>query len=93
MAQETYAASLYVGGQTEKAIPIFQKAIRLNPFGPTSLYTHFGNALRIAGRFEESVSAYKKAIQRSPNNIFAHILLAVTYRAERRRPMLKRKRY
>ena len=34
---------------------------------------------RLTGRFEEAVSAYKKSIQRGPNNIFAHIQLAVTY--------------
>jgi adenylate cyclase len=33
----------------------------------------------VTGRFEEAISAYKKAIQRSPNNIFAHHGLAVTY--------------
>ena len=29
-----YAASLRVAGRPEEAIPLFQKAIRLNPFGP-----------------------------------------------------------
>jgi tetratricopeptide (TPR) repeat protein len=33
----------------------------------------------VAGRFEEAVSAYKKAIQREPNNFFAHLNLAGTY--------------
>ena len=33
----------------------------------------------IAGRFEEAVSAYKKAIQIAPDNITAHLGLAVTY--------------
>ena len=32
-----------------------------------------------AGRFEEAVSAYKKALQREPNNILAHNSLAATY--------------
>jgi adenylate cyclase len=31
------------------------------------------------GRCEEAVSAYKKALQLSANNIFSHIGLAVTY--------------
>ena len=31
------------------------------------------------GRYEEAVSAYKKAIQRAPNHIWTHIMLAATY--------------
>lgn len=63
----------------EEAIPFFQKAIRLDPVGTTSIYLHYGGALRITGRFEEAVSAYKKSLQREPNNIFVHVGLAGTY--------------
>jgi adenylate cyclase len=74
-----YARSLTVAGRPEEGIPLFQKAIRLNPFGPHQLYREFGHALRFAGRFEEAVSAYKKAIQLAPDNIYPHIFLAATY--------------
>ena len=74
-----YAASLNSAGRPEEAIPLFQKAIRLNPFGPSTLYRDFGHALRNTGRFEEAVSAYKKAIQIAPDNIIAHLGLAATY--------------
>jgi adenylate cyclase len=74
-----YANSLSHGGRTEEAIPLFQKAIRLNPFGPSYLYQSFAIALRVTGRFEEAVSAFKKAIQISPDSIIAHINLAATY--------------
>ena len=74
-----YARSLTVAGRPEEGIPLFQKAIRLNPFGPPHLYREFGHALRFAGRFEEAASAYKKAIQLAPDNIYPHIFLAVTY--------------
>ena len=78
-ALSEYAWSLNSAGRWEEAIPLFEKAIRLNPFGPSTLYREFGNALRNTGRFEEAVSAYKKAIQLAPDNILAHIALAVTY--------------
>jgi len=78
-AHALYATSLYFGGRPEEAIPLFQKAIRLNPLGPTWYFHNFGNALRITGRFEEAVSAYKKALQRAPDNIMAHVGLLVTY--------------
>ena len=75
----SYAASLAVAGRPEEAIPLFQKAIRLNPFGPSYLYREFGEALRDTGRFEEAVSAFKKAIQLTPDDIIAHHGLAATY--------------
>jgi adenylate cyclase len=74
-----YANALRYAGKPEEAIPIFQKAIRLNPFGPSYSYHNFGHTLRSARRFEEAVSAYKKAIQIAPDNIMAHIGLASTY--------------
>jgi len=74
-----YANSLRIAGRPEEAIPLYQKAIRLNPFGPSYLYRDFGTALQRAGRFEEAVSAYKKAIQVAPDDISAHMHLAATY--------------
>ncbi len=74
-----YANSLSWADRPEEAIPIFQKAIRLNPFGTTALYLNFGIALMKTGWFEEAVLAYKKAIQRAPDSVAAHILLASTY--------------
>jgi adenylate cyclase len=74
-----YAISLYLAGRAEEAIPFFQKAIRLSPFGPTQIYREFGAALRLTGRFEEAVWALKKAIQIAPDNINAHVTLAATY--------------
>jgi adenylate cyclase len=78
-ALNTYANSLTFAGRPEEAIPFYQKAIRLTPFGASVLYRDFAQALRHTMRFEEAVSAYKKAIQLSPNDITAHIGLAVTY--------------
>jgi adenylate cyclase len=74
-----YAMSLTYVGRPEEAIPLFLKAIRLNPLAPSTYFQVFGHALRITGRFEEAVSAYKKALQRAPNSITAHIALVATY--------------
>jgi adenylate cyclase len=74
-----YATLLYHGGRPEEAIPVFQKAIRLNPFGSTSTFLHLGHTYQVMGRFEEAVSTYEKAILRAPDNIFAHTGLAATY--------------
>jgi tetratricopeptide (TPR) repeat protein len=74
-----YAMSLTFAERPEDAIPLFQKAIRLNPFGPAWYFFNLGSALNLTGRFEEAVSAHKKALQRSPENLLAHVLLATTY--------------
>jgi adenylate cyclase len=74
-----YATTLYLVGRPEEAIPLIEKAIRLNPFGPSRYFLCYGDALRYAGRFEEAVFAYKKAIQREPNSNLVHQRLAATY--------------
>jgi adenylate cyclase len=78
-AHFAYGMSLNYGGRSEEAIPVLQKAIRLNPLGETGSFLQLGHAYRVTGRFEEAVSAYKKVLQRSPDNIFAHYSLAATY--------------
>jgi len=74
-----FSGVLRATGRPEEAIPLLQKAIRQNPFGPSSIYTEFGWVLRDAGRFEEAIPAFKKAIQISPDNINPHTGLVVTY--------------
>jgi adenylate cyclase len=76
---QCYASFLTYAGRPEEAIPLLQKAIRLSPFCPAYEYADLGNALRMTGRFEEAVSAYKKAIEREPNFFPAYRDLAATY--------------
>ncbi|HWU39232.1 MAG TPA: tetratricopeptide repeat protein, partial [Candidatus Acidoferrum sp.] len=73
------ASTLTNAGRPEDAIPVFQQAIRLPLFGPSSLYREYGRALRNTGRFEEAVSAYQKALQIAPENVTAHVGLTATY--------------
>jgi adenylate cyclase len=74
-----YAVSLQFACRPEEAIPFFQKAIRLNPYGPLFYYRNLGGVLWMTGRYEEAVSAFKKVIQRSPDHITVHLGLAATY--------------
>ena len=76
---QNYAATLTMAGRAAEAIPPFEKAIRLSPFGPSSLIRDYGRALRILGRFDEAVAAYKKSLQIAPENQTALLGLAVTY--------------
>jgi adenylate cyclase len=73
------AMSLTFAGRAQEALPLFWKAMRLNPLPPAFYYLNFGNAYRLLGRFEEAVNMYKKTITLTPNNIFAYIGLTGTY--------------
>jgi adenylate cyclase len=78
----SYAQSLNFAGRSEEAIPLFQRAIRLNPNAVGSYYNYYQNlgvAFMLTGRYEEAVSAHKKAIQRTPNFIWSHMMLTATY--------------
>jgi len=76
---DIFGIALRYVGRSEEATPLYQRAIRLNPFGPSWLYVDFGGALRDMGRYEEAISACKKAVQLSADNIFAHLNLAIIY--------------
>jgi len=74
-----YGDALLTAGRPKEAIPMLQKAIRLNPNAMSITFVLLGNAFRNVGRFEEAVSAYKKGLQRAPDSIPAHIGLGTTY--------------
>jgi TolB-like protein/Tfp pilus assembly protein PilF len=78
-ACSVYASALLFAGWPEEAIPLYQKAIRLNPNAATNTFVFLGHAFRNAGRFEEAVQAYKKGLQRAPDNVIAHVGLGSTY--------------
>ena len=75
----TYAAALLFACRPEEAIPLLQKAIRLNPNADPRTLLNLGHALRMTGRFEEAVSAFKKALQRAPHHLVSHTGLGATY--------------
>jgi adenylate cyclase len=73
------AMSLHYIGRSKEAIPLIQKAIRLNPSGQSHYLLQLGHAYNGAEQYEEAIKAYKKALQFAPDNIFAHIGLTTCY--------------
>jgi len=78
-------ATLFLGltlnyaGRHEEAIMFYKKAMRLSPI-PSSRYLFcLCIACRDCGRYEEGISAAKKALDREPDCIFAHTCLASCY--------------
>ena len=64
VAHEQYANSLFFASRWKEAIPVFQKAIRLNPSGSSTAFNNLGVSYAITGRVEEAVSALKQALLR-----------------------------
>ncbi|MCU0601648.1 MAG: tetratricopeptide repeat protein [Desulfobacterales bacterium] len=74
-----YAKALLYSGRPNDAIPLLEKAIRLNPLAPSPFYNDLGLALRLTGRFEEAVALFQKSLQRAPNDFWMHAALAGVY--------------
>jgi adenylate cyclase len=67
-----------MAGRAQEAIPLFEKAMRLNPLPPAFYFLNYGHAYRSLGRLEEAIDMYKKTVALTPDNIFAHINLAAS---------------
>jgi adenylate cyclase len=78
-AYQSLAVALRFSGRYSEAIPFAEQAIRLDPYPPAVTFRHLGSCYYNIGRYEEAITAYKKALQKNPDDIFTHIGLAVTY--------------
>ncbi|MEJ2589736.1 MAG: tetratricopeptide repeat protein, partial [Deltaproteobacteria bacterium] len=87
IAPNSERAHVYLGqvlifaGRPVEAIPILDRAIRLNPFPTTTTLAYLGLAHLFAGHHEEAISMCKKAMNVNPKYLFAHIYLTATYSA------------
>ena len=65
-------------GQPEEAIRSFERRIRLSPFDPLLFATFAGTSVALIGlgRFDEAVSAARKAIRQNPAFAFTYRCLA-----------------
>jgi adenylate cyclase len=72
----TSGASLAHLGRPDEAIPLLQKAIRLNPFATAVWFYSLSTAYIMVDRFDEAVEQAKKAVEREPKNQFTYLALA-----------------
>jgi adenylate cyclase len=66
-------------GEAEKAIELHKKAMRLCPFPPAHYYASLGDSYLIAGRVEEALAEYKKALHLAPRHIDVLSSLSICY--------------
>ncbi|NIN01631.1 MAG: tetratricopeptide repeat protein, partial [candidate division Zixibacteria bacterium] len=78
-AQISMGIALLFACRFSEAIPFLEQAIRLNPYPPGTYYRLLATAHRLAGRYEQAIAEYKKALQTEPNDLFTRLGLAVAY--------------
>jgi len=62
-------------GKPEEAIPLIQKALRLNPTPPVQYLISLSEAYRVGGQYEKAIETSKKAVQLEPNSQLAYLYL------------------
>jgi adenylate cyclase len=72
-------SALIYAGRSHEAIRFLEKAIRLNPFPPAYCIRDLGEAYRMAERYKEAITEFKRAIQTNPHYLEAHLSLTCTY--------------
>jgi len=64
-------------GEPEKAVPLFEYALRLNPrFRPFTKEKYLGLAHLQSGNSEAAIAALNRALAKAPEDAFAHLVLA-----------------
>lgn len=71
---DAVANTISNAGEHEEAIPVFEKAISLNPNIP-QYYSNYGTVLHFCRRTDEAEAAHRKSIELSPENFRAYWLL------------------
>jgi adenylate cyclase len=79
MANIWMSGVLTFAGRHEEAVRYAEQALRLNPFPEGWYFRFLGYTYFGAGRNEEAIAAYKKALDRAPNDIMAHLALTTAY--------------
>jgi TolB-like protein/Flp pilus assembly protein TadD len=70
---------LWLSDMAEEAVPVLQKAIRLNPYPPSQYFHNLAFSYHQLEKYEEAIAEAKKAISVSPKDIIAHRALVSCY--------------
>jgi adenylate cyclase len=70
---------LVFAGRPDEAIPLFKKAMRLDPLNRAWYFSNLGWADRVAGRCEEALAPLKEALTLAPGAQAPHFILAGCY--------------
>jgi adenylate cyclase len=73
------AMILTAAGKPDEAIVGLEKAMRLNPRPPNWYFLSLGDVHLLAQRYDDAVGAYIKAVQNSPDFLWAYVGLTASY--------------
>ena len=73
------AMYLYHTGRYKEALPLVRKAMRLDPYYPSSYLELLGGVYLQMGEYEKAVEAFKMLVVREPHRIVGHLGLAIAY--------------
>jgi adenylate cyclase len=79
VARAWYGHVLRSVGRCEDSVHELEHAVRQNPFTDAWILRSLGGAYACTGRSEEAILTFKKALQKAPNDLLSHLLLAATY--------------
>ena len=66
-------------GKPKEAIPVLQKALRLEPIPPDSYVQQLALVYFQAGDCKEAIAACDKGLKRDPEHLVSHIIMAAVY--------------
>ena len=70
---------LRFAGNYSEAIPILEKAIRLNPISTVNYLNNLAWAYAYSMKYDEAISLWNRAIEKNPDYLFAYMGLAASY--------------
>jgi adenylate cyclase len=79
VAATNFGWTLRSVGRYEEAMKEYERALRLDPLNTDHTLTQMGTTYLMMRRYQESISSCKKALQRNPRFLAAHITLAMAY--------------
>ena len=87
IALEPNSAAAYIwmslvltfAGNHEEAVGAAERALRMDPLAPPWWFRALGSAYAWVGRYDESITAYRKALSHTPDDIVTHIGLTNAY--------------
>ena len=75
----TFAYILSMAGRHDEALPIVNKAFRLNPLASPWYFRFRGIAYQGLGMYQDAIVEFKKELETFPDSLLPHIRLAACY--------------
>jgi TolB-like protein/Tfp pilus assembly protein PilF len=70
---------LRFAGRVKDAVPMFERAIRLNPIPQAAYLSQLALSYTFIGEFEKAIGICKKALPKNPDDLIGRIALVVAY--------------